>query len=174
MGGHDGLDVSLDRNRTFFWLTTGKKLTYTFWARNNPNNVKNQEHCLQIWRYSPEYQWNDESCSKKMGFICENAFIQCDAVNKFFIKYEHLEKANMDQMTTRLQSLEQVARDGKEEKQKLKNDVDRAVQKLIDQQELTAMNLWENLQKQDNKLNEQIAQSMNHINANFDEKFNVK
>ena len=122
-----------------------------------------------------------------MGFICEdNPHIErdkklkpaCDALNQInndeFLKFEHLQKANMDQMATRLQSLEKVASDSKEEMQKLKTIIDSAAQKLIDQQDLSAENLWEKLRDQGNKLNEQIAESLDHINANFDEKLNVK
>ena len=176
LGGHDGFNVIDETDRPFYWLKTGRKFTFNFWSPNNPNNYNdNGEHCLHIWEKNPEYQWNDESCISKMGFICEiNSYIECDSVNKFSEKIKRLQEVNMVQMTTKLQNLEQVTRDGKEETQKLKTIIDSVEQKLVDQQQLTAKNLWENLQNQGHKLNEQIAESMQKFSGNFDEKFNVK
>ncbi|MFW8314542.1 hypothetical protein, partial [Klebsiella pneumoniae] len=101
----------------------------------------------------------------------------CDALNNFnddaFFKFERLQKDNINDLNTRLQTLEQMAKEEKSETQKLQNISESSVQRLIDQQELNAKDLWEKLQKQGNELNEQIAQSMTQINDNFDEKFNA-
>ncbi|TMW51198.1 hypothetical protein DOY81_003734 [Sarcophaga bullata] len=188
LGGNDEFSSSRDHGRPFYWSATGKRFTFTFWSNDNPDNYRNQEHCVHIWESKPLYQWNDVGCGSKMGFICEDNYYvdtcnrklktECDAVNKFnsdvFLKFERLQKANMDQLNSRLQTIENVAKDGKTETQKFQNANQSAVQKLVDKQELSAKNWWEKLQKQVNELSGQMKRSTEQINANFAEKLNVK
>ena len=186
LGGTDA--YSLDKERPFFWSSTGENFTFNYWVYGEPNNERSKEHCVHIWETNPLYRWNDNKCSVKMGFICEdNYYLETykknlkpgsNDLNKFnddiFLKFERLLKDNINELNTRLQTLEEMAKEEKSENQKLQNINVSSVQKLIDQQQLTAENLWENLQKQHNKFNEQITQSIQQINDNFDEKFNVK
>ena len=112
-----------------------------------------------------------ETCNAKLK-------TECDAVNKFnndvFLKFERLQMANMDKLHTRLQTIEQVAKDGKAETQKLQNVNQSAIQKLADKQELNMKNWWDKLQKQVTDLSGQMKHSTEQINANFAEKLNVK
>jgi len=60
----------------FFWMSTGKPVTYENWNSGEPNNYKYEggelEHCLELWnRDGKGLKWNDTPCSFKTFFICE-------------------------------------------------------------------------------------------------------
>jgi len=60
----------------FFWMSTGKPLTYENWNTGEPNNYKYEggelEHCLELWnRDGKGLKWNDSPCSFETFFICE-------------------------------------------------------------------------------------------------------
>ncbi|KAL3271941.1 hypothetical protein HHI36_022411 [Cryptolaemus montrouzieri] len=62
----------LGQEGSFIWLSTGKSLNFTYWAKFEPNNVANNEHCLEIWNVKVnEYIWNDRPCAESYNFICE-------------------------------------------------------------------------------------------------------
>ena len=184
MGGNDAYNV--DKERPFFWWATGQKFTFTNWGYHEPNNVGSKEHCVHITA-SSLYEWNDIVCEGKMGFICEDdPYIETSKMLKpmsnafdmisdeIYLKFKRLPMFNVNELNTRLQALEEMAKEEKSETQELQNITKSFVQKLSYQQQLTAKNLWENLQNQGHKLNERIEQSMQQFNGKFDEKFNVK
>ncbi|XP_051889647.1 lectin-like isoform X4 [Pristis pectinata] len=53
---------------TFTWID-GSSYSYQNWAKDEPNNIENNEHCVNIHRF-PDGTWNDESCDLKIGFVC--------------------------------------------------------------------------------------------------------
>jgi len=60
----------------FFWMSTGKPLTYENWNTGEPNNYEYEggelEHCLELWnRDGKGLKWNDSPCSFETFFICE-------------------------------------------------------------------------------------------------------
>lgn len=60
----------------FFWMSTGKPLTYENWNSGEPNNYQYEggelEHCLELWnRDGKGLKWNDTPCSFETFFICE-------------------------------------------------------------------------------------------------------
>lgn len=60
----------------FFWMGTGKPITYQNWNAGEPNNFQyedgEQEHCLEMWdRDGKGLGWNDTPCSFSTFFICE-------------------------------------------------------------------------------------------------------
>jgi len=60
----------------FYWMSTGKPLTYDNWNAGEPNNYKYEggelEHCLELWnRDGKGLKWNDTPCSFETFFICE-------------------------------------------------------------------------------------------------------
>ncbi|XP_059089711.1 mannose-binding protein C-like isoform X3 [Tigriopus californicus] len=60
----------------FFWLSTGKPVTYSNWNAGEPNNFEyedgEQEHCLEMWdRDGKGLGWNDTPCSFQTFFVCE-------------------------------------------------------------------------------------------------------
>jgi len=60
----------------FFWMSTGKPLTYTNWNAGEPNNFRyengEEEHCLELWnRDGKGMKWNDTPCSFETFFVCE-------------------------------------------------------------------------------------------------------
>ncbi|XP_046543030.1 C-type lectin-like [Haliotis rubra] len=54
----------------FRWTEGDKKVTFTDWARGEPNNSNGGENCVQLDR-SHSYQWNDALCHNRNHFICE-------------------------------------------------------------------------------------------------------
>lgn len=70
MGCNDEFVHTQDKNRTFYWTSTGNKLSFTNWHPNRPNDP--EEHCAHIWEKSNTFQWDDNVCQdRKYGFICE-------------------------------------------------------------------------------------------------------
>jgi len=60
----------------FFWMSTGKPLTFENWNSGEPNNFEyengEKEHCLELWnRDGKGLRWNDTPCSFETYFVCE-------------------------------------------------------------------------------------------------------
>jgi len=60
----------------FFWMSTGKPLTFENWNSGEPNNFQyengEKEHCLELWnRDGKGLRWNDTPCSFETYFVCE-------------------------------------------------------------------------------------------------------
>jgi len=60
----------------FFWMSTGKPVTYENWNAGEPNNFTyengEEEHCLELWnRDGKGLRWNDTPCSFETFFVCE-------------------------------------------------------------------------------------------------------
>jgi len=61
---------------SFFWMSTGKPITYENWNAGEPNNFQYEngeaEHCLELWnRDGKGLRWNDTPCSFETFFVCE-------------------------------------------------------------------------------------------------------
>ncbi|RZF36756.1 hypothetical protein LSTR_LSTR005069, partial [Laodelphax striatellus] len=61
---------------TFFWMSTGRPITFTNWNTGEPNNFRyengEEEHCLELWnRDGKGLKWNDSPCSFETYFVCE-------------------------------------------------------------------------------------------------------
>ncbi|XP_033107417.1 macrophage mannose receptor 1-like isoform X2 [Anneissia japonica] len=64
----------LTTNKQFRW-TDGTTVDYTNWAGGEPNEAGGGEDCVEL--IGSEYQaglWNDNSCDKMNGYICQDAF----------------------------------------------------------------------------------------------------
>jgi len=60
----------------FFWMSTGKPITYENWNAGEPNNFQYEngetENCLELWnRDGKGLKWNDTPCSFESFFVCE-------------------------------------------------------------------------------------------------------
>lgn len=63
--------TDIDQDGVWTWKATGEKLTYTAWAKDEPNGG-DKENCLE-WKlilYN-DVMWNDAKCSIRKRFICE-------------------------------------------------------------------------------------------------------
>ncbi|XP_005187789.2 lectin subunit alpha [Musca domestica] len=93
LGGNDQFNSEISTNRPFYWSASGKGMTYSYWYPGEPNNERNQENCVQTFAYSPDFQWNDVTCTNQYGFICEDQH----AHNKYYStlreKRQHVMKA---------------------------------------------------------------------------------
>ncbi|XP_058461646.1 perlucin-like [Malaya genurostris] len=71
-----GSDLAEEVN--FYWLSTGKRVGYSNWRKNQPDNDQNTDHCMEI-RYNPvqgwNWHWNDQDCKAIRYFVCENLHI---------------------------------------------------------------------------------------------------
>ncbi|XP_061401010.1 lectin subunit alpha-like [Musca vetustissima] len=71
LGGND-----LGLEDKFTWSSTGKPFEFSNWSNGQPDNSKNNEHCVHYDRRT-DFEWNDTQCATKMGFICEeNHFLR--------------------------------------------------------------------------------------------------
>ncbi|XP_050315554.1 mannose-binding protein C [Anthonomus grandis grandis] len=69
-----GTDLADEGN--FFWMSTGRPITFTNWNAGEPNNFEyengEQENCLELWnRDGKGLKWNDSPCSFETYFVCE-------------------------------------------------------------------------------------------------------
>ncbi|CAH1130036.1 unnamed protein product [Ceutorhynchus assimilis] len=69
-----GTDLAEEGN--FFWMSTGRPITFTNWNAGEPNNFEyengEQENCLELWnRDGKGLKWNDSPCSFETYFMCE-------------------------------------------------------------------------------------------------------
>lgn len=60
----------------YFWMSTGRPITFTNWNAGEPNNFEyengEQENCLELWnRDGKGLKWNDSPCSFETYFVCE-------------------------------------------------------------------------------------------------------
>jgi len=50
---------------------TRMPVTFTFWHREQPDNQRGIENCVNIWP-NKNYRWNDQRCDSRFCFVCEN------------------------------------------------------------------------------------------------------
>ncbi|XP_037025061.1 perlucin-like [Bradysia coprophila] len=69
-----GNDLGLQKN--WYWLATGKPISYTNWSAGEPNNFRGEnERCVVILKWN-KYLWNDTICdSRQLYFVCEERAI---------------------------------------------------------------------------------------------------
>ncbi|XP_052084105.1 collectin-12-like [Mytilus californianus] len=65
IGAHDSM-----RESHFVWEADNTDVTFTDWASRQPDNWRNGEDCVHL-DYGLSNTWNDNSCSKRLGYICE-------------------------------------------------------------------------------------------------------
>ena len=65
-----GTDVTSRDNR---WLwSDGSPFSFKNWRKNEPNNDREIEDCLELWKN--DFVWNDIKCSTRMRFVCQKAW----------------------------------------------------------------------------------------------------
>ncbi|XP_062990561.1 C-type lectin lectoxin-Thr1-like [Elgaria multicarinata webbii] len=57
------------KNRVWSW-TDRSSTSYKAWNVGEPNNLRNEENCVEIWSPSGYMLWNDESCKSERAFLC--------------------------------------------------------------------------------------------------------
>ncbi|XP_030555623.1 C-type lectin 37Da-like [Drosophila novamexicana] len=66
------LDINdLGEEGEFYSLATGRKATFFKWYPGEPNNVGDNEDCVQIRKVDEVYALNDVDCNIKFNYICE-------------------------------------------------------------------------------------------------------
>ncbi|XP_065361846.1 lectin subunit alpha-like [Calliphora vicina] len=188
LGGNDEYSSSRDFKRSFFWSPTGKEFSFSFWSDKNPDNYRHREHCVHIWDLKPLYQWNDNDCTRDMGFICEeNHYLEsynkdlknkCNAVKRtssaISNDFDQTQKQQISEINKKLQNFESVGDGWKIEVQQLHNSTQTAIQKIFDEQQITVQQLTEKMVKQVHELNAQLKKSTTDISAQFAKKLKVK
>ncbi|KAH8263444.1 hypothetical protein KR044_009200, partial [Drosophila immigrans] len=52
-------------------ITTGNIAAYFNWHGQNPDNLNNVEHCVDLWFHNNKHLMNDCNCDEKKCMICE-------------------------------------------------------------------------------------------------------
>uniref|UniRef100_A0A1I8N8P0 C-type lectin domain-containing protein n=1 Tax=Musca domestica TaxID=7370 RepID=A0A1I8N8P0_MUSDO len=79
IGAIDEYNRQKNYNRPFYWHSSGKRMTFSYWSDSNPDNDRNDEHCVHMWASKPNYKWNDHHCDwPRLGFICEDHYLQAE------------------------------------------------------------------------------------------------
>lgn len=68
--------TDLAEEGSYFWMATGRPITFTNWNAGEPNNFRyengEEENCLELWnRDGKGMKWNDTPCSFETYFVCE-------------------------------------------------------------------------------------------------------
>ena len=53
------------------WISTNNEASYTNWDDNQPNNLINSQHCIEMRSKSDENKWDDQICSYQRYFVCD-------------------------------------------------------------------------------------------------------
>ncbi|XP_013112297.2 lectin subunit alpha [Stomoxys calcitrans] len=77
LGANDQFSGDRDLKRPFYWASSGKRMTFSHWCKDNPNNDDGEEHCVHTWEDVENFGWNDNTCTSKMGFVCEERPKNC-------------------------------------------------------------------------------------------------
>ncbi|KAL8571718.1 hypothetical protein ACOMHN_060804 [Nucella lapillus] len=66
---------------SFLWLNTFQNVTYSHWARGEPNSAygSDSEDCVQM-RREVGWRWNDQSCASLSYFVCEKSPLGGDII----------------------------------------------------------------------------------------------
>lgn len=80
LGGRDDIIEG-----TWIWASTDQIFKYTDWYPGQPNNYENNEDCLHMYA-SFNMKWNDFSCTRLSGFICERKWVWKDLSNLFVLE----------------------------------------------------------------------------------------
>ena len=59
---------------SFYWESTGKRLSYTNWAPGQPDNWQNEDCSGMI--FGDPGKWNDGSCDEK----CDTCMAMCEKI----------------------------------------------------------------------------------------------
>ncbi|XP_063417275.1 galactose-specific lectin nattectin-like [Mytilus trossulus] len=54
----------------WIWSHSQNVITFSDWAKRQPDNYKGREHCLELWNNNGLY-WNDCPCHELRRFVCE-------------------------------------------------------------------------------------------------------
>ncbi|XP_015681994.1 C-type lectin lectoxin-Thr1-like [Protobothrops mucrosquamatus] len=64
-----------DPKKQRIWQWTDRSRTsYVTWNPGEPNNLRNNEYCVELWNRSGYTKWNDENCASSRSFLCECRF----------------------------------------------------------------------------------------------------
>lgn len=72
-GFHNGMWIGLfDRNVEggFVW-SDGSPVQYVNWSRNEPNDYREQEDCVEMYLHENSYRWNDNNCGRLNYWACK-------------------------------------------------------------------------------------------------------
>ncbi|XP_061400479.1 lectin subunit alpha-like [Musca vetustissima] len=79
IGAIDEYNGEKNYNRPFYWHSSGKRMTFSYWSDSNPDNDAHSEHCVHMWESKPNYRWNDHKCDwPRLGYICEDHHLQTE------------------------------------------------------------------------------------------------
>lgn len=169
LGASNKFNVSGNDFCNFIWLSTGEQFTYTNWEDMHSCGIRDSQHCVQI--YASTRRWTTLECDFTSGFICEDKqfpessnknIVQQQFVKDFELKFLSLLKDNMIQLNGRLENIERLCNNTKDE-----------VEKFTYKHELSTKELKNEITKQGNDLKDQLYRSVDEINAKFNEKQNV-
>lgn len=188
LGGNDEYSSSRDYKRPFFWAPTGKRFTFTYWSKDNPDNFRKREHCVHIWDAKSLYEWNDIECTRNMGFICEvnhfkgscNSQIKdkCEKVKQasstILIDFNQSQKQQQSVISSKTQSINRMGTNWKNELLGLQNTTLLAIQDILQKEQVQMKQLSDKMLKQMGDLNWQLKRSAQNVNTQFARKLSAK
>ncbi|XP_030748236.1 perlucin-like [Sitophilus oryzae] len=55
----------------YYWVSTGQKVIYTNWAKNQPDNAGKKEFCIGVGLVDKKIAWNDYDPETELRYICQ-------------------------------------------------------------------------------------------------------
>lgn len=138
-------DSKVKGKRPFYWLSSGKDVSYSYWSPGQPDNYNynhDPEHCVGTWDKT-NFMWNDFSCDTKIGFLCEeseNLKVRNECRQQRLVEASRLEQINeFRELSNKLEqaiedntnSVEKMQLEFTESVEELQNQTQRQIYKLI-------------------------------------------
>ncbi|XP_026579243.1 C-type lectin lectoxin-Thr1-like [Pseudonaja textilis] len=73
-GGNVWIGLNDPRKQRCWQWTDRSRNSYLTWQPGEPNNLRNNENCVELWSRSGYKNWNDENCASTRAFLCKCRF----------------------------------------------------------------------------------------------------
>nr|ABP94108.1 venom C-type lectin mannose binding isoform 2 [Pseudechis porphyriacus] len=73
-GGNVWIGLNDPQKKRCWQWTDRSRNSYLTWQPGEPNNLRNNENCVELWSRSGYKNWNDENCASTRAFLCKCRF----------------------------------------------------------------------------------------------------
>ncbi|XP_073828667.1 lectin subunit alpha-like [Musca autumnalis] len=156
--------------RPFYWHSSGKQMTFSYWSNNNPDNDIGDEHCVHMWERKANYKWNDHHCDwPRLGYICEDHHLSSKVLGEKVQEITNLADTLLEeyyvQQESQIESLRNALNRMENDELQLKADLNTLQIKL--QSDINSLLSESNLESNISKL---MAQYKVEVNLKVDER----
>ncbi|XP_030748239.1 C-type lectin 37Da-like isoform X2 [Sitophilus oryzae] len=67
-----GNSLAYPETLEFYWASTGQKIIYTNWGKDQPDNAGKKEFCIGVGLVGKKPAWNDYAPETELKYICQS------------------------------------------------------------------------------------------------------